>query len=110
MSKSLPPLTHMQFVVLESLCTEERAGRDLRALLASFNVRSSGPAFYQMMGRLEESAFVEGWYDQKLVGGQNIKERRYRITRSGLRAVADTRAFYQERLTRAGLVRRGANA
>ena len=106
----LPPLTHLQFVVLESLSVAEQAGRELRALLASFGVRNSAPAFYQMMARLEEAGFVEGWYDQKLVAGQNIKERRYRIVKAGDRALADTRAFYQERLTRAGLVRRKANA
>ena len=99
MSKTLPAITHLQFLVLEALAESEQAGRDLRALLTAHAVRSSAPAFYQMMSRLEEAGFVEGWYDQKLVDGQNIKERRYRLTRAGARACESTRAFYLARLT-----------
>lgn len=109
MSKRLPRLTHLQFLLIEALTDGERAGRDLRTLLAAFGVRNSGPAFYQMMGRLEEAGLVEGWYDRKLVDGQPIKERRYRLTKAGARAGAETRAFYQERLAGGTLVRRPAD-
>ena len=110
MSKKLPALTHLQFLVLEALTEDECAGRDLRKLLAAFGVRNSAPAFYQMMGLLEEAKLVEGWYDQKLVDGQHIKERRYRVTKAGSRAAAGTRAFYQERLSGVRLVRLPAAA
>ena len=110
MSKVLPAITHLQFLVLEGLLEQEQSGRDLRHLLSSFGVRNSAPAFYQMMGRLEEAALVEGWYEQKLVGGQNVKERRYRVTRLGTRAVQDTRAFYVERAAAARVVKRGSHA
>jgi hypothetical protein len=64
-----------------------------------------------MMGRLEQTGLVEGWYDQKLVSGQNIKERRYRLTRAGAKALhQDTRAFYAERMPAPRLVKRGAHA
>jgi DNA-binding PadR family transcriptional regulator len=99
MSKpGLPPITHLQFLVLEALSDTEQAGRDLRAVLASHRVRRSAPAFYQMMARLEDAALVEGWYDQKVVDGQLLKERRYRISQSGRRALEDTRRFYLDRL------------
>jgi len=110
MSKKLPAITHLQFLVLEALARAEQAGRDVRALLASYGLKHSAPAFYQMMGRLEEAGLVEGWYDQRLVAGQSIKERRYRLTRSGTRAVAETRAFYEERLGATRLVRKNAHA
>ena len=110
MSKTLPDVTHLPFLVLEALLEREQSGRDLRQLLVSFGVRNSAPAFYQMMGRLEEAALVEGWYEQKLVGGQNIKERRYRATKLGTRAVQDTRAFYLERAAAARVVKRGSHA
>jgi len=97
MSRHLPDITHLQFLVLDALTGAEQAGRDIRALLTSHGVRSSGPAFYQMMGRLEDAKLVEGWYDQKVVGGQHLKERRYRLTRRGVKAVDETRAFYLER-------------
>lgn len=83
--------------MLEALCEAEQIGRDLRDHLVAHGVRSSAPAFYQMMGRLEETGLVEGWYEQKLVAGQNVKERRYQITRQGGRALAETRAFYLTR-------------
>jgi len=97
MFKRLPDVTHLQFLILEALSGGEQAGRDLRARLVAHRVRSSGPAFYQMMGRLEQGGLVDGWYDQKLVDGQNLKERRYRLTRRGARALADTRRFYLDR-------------
>jgi DNA-binding PadR family transcriptional regulator len=98
MLSSLPPITHMQFLVLEALAEGERHGRDLRARLAAYRVRSSGPAFYQMMARLEQSGLVEGWYEQALVHGQHVKERRYRLARPGRRALDETRRFYLARL------------
>lgn len=110
MSKKLPAITHLQFLVLEALADTEQAGRDVRALLASYGLKNSAPAFYQMMGRLEEADLVEGWYDQRLVAGQPIKERRYRLTRAGSRALGETRAFYEERLAATRLVRKSAHA
>jgi|RhiMethySRZTD1v2_1073278.scaffolds.fasta_scaffold08485_4 DNA-binding PadR family transcriptional regulator len=110
MSIKLPLITHLQFLVLEALSIDEQAGRQLRSLLSSVGVRNSGPAFYQMMARLEEAGLVEGWYEQTIIAGQNLKERRYRLTRAGLRAVSDTRAFYLERLGSVRLTRRGSHA
>ncbi len=98
MSNTLPEITHLQFLILGALSGAEQSGRDLRALLASHNVKSSGPAFYQMMARLEAAGLVEGWYEQTVVEGQNIKERRYALLKPGERALAETRAFYLARL------------
>jgi DNA-binding PadR family transcriptional regulator len=109
MSKSLPTITHLQFLILEALADSELAGRDLRDLLGGFGVRNSAPAFYQMMARLEAADLVEGWYDQKLVAGQNVKERRYRLTQDGERSVDATRSFYA-RLASSRAVRKRSHA
>ena len=93
---ALPDLSHLQFLVLARLRDEERAGRAIRATLKRFRVRQSGPAFYQMMARLERAGLAEGWYTQEVVDGQVIKERRYRITAEGRRAWQASRAFYEE--------------
>ena len=61
MSKALPAVTHLQVLVLEAVKDGDAIGRDLRDTLAAHGVRSSAPAFYQMMGRLEEAGLVEGW-------------------------------------------------
>jgi len=110
MSRLLPDITHLQFLVLEALTGGDQAGRDLRALLASHGVRNSAPAFYQMMGRLEDASFVDGEYDQRVVAGQHVKERRYRLTRAGARAVAETRNFYLDRVAARRAVRKGSHA
>jgi|SRR5579864_6757181 len=110
MSKTLPAVTHLQVLVLEAVKDGVASGRDLRDGLAGHGVRSSAPAFYQMMGRLEEAGLVEGWYEQRLVAGQNIKERRYRISRRGRRALEETRAFYLSRPFMLPVLKKGSHA
>ena len=105
---NLPPVTHLQYLVLDALDGAERSGRDLRALLAAHGVKNSAPAFYQMMGRLEDAGLVEGRYDQRVVAGQHLKERSYRLTRDGMRAVSDTRAFYARPIASARLASKGS--
>lgn len=95
---NFPELSHDQVLVLECIGTAEIKGRELRQELASKHRAKSGPAFYQMMSRMEESGFVEGWYQQKIVDGQIIKERTYKMTGKGQRALAETLEYYRERL------------
>ena len=59
----LPTLTHLQFLVLGVLRADEQPGRIVREALASYGVRRSGPAFYQLMARLERARLIEGWYE-----------------------------------------------
>ena len=90
----IPDLSHLQMLVLECLGAQKRSGRELRQRLAQSGSKKSGPAFYQLMARLEEAGFVEGEYSQKIVEKQIIKERRYRVTGEGARAARRTRDFY----------------
>ena len=92
----LPEITHLQFSVLAYLQSEERAGKAVRAQLAELGMRRSGPAFYQLMSRMEDSGLVDGRYEQKVIDGQIIKERFYAVTDKGLEAWRATRDFYVE--------------
>ena len=92
----LPSLTHLQFLVLGVLRADEQPGRVVREALASYGVRRSGPAFYQLMARLERARLVEGWYEQITVGDQAVTERRYRITPEGRRLWSKAQGFYDE--------------
>jgi DNA-binding PadR family transcriptional regulator len=92
--RALPAITHLQFAVLGQLLREELPGRQLRRGLARLGERRSAPAFYQMMARLEEAGLVSGRYDQRVLDGQLIKERHYRVTASGVSAWERTRDFY----------------
>jgi len=95
MRKRLPPITHLQFLVLGILRAEEQPGRIIRDAIASYGVRQSAPAFYQMMARLEREDAVDGRYEQIAVAGQMVKERRYKIKTAGLKLWSETRDFYQ---------------
>ena len=92
----LPDITHLQFVVLGVLLEGVRSGRELRDRLGEHGVRKSGPAFYQMMARLEDAGLVRGDYDQRVVDGQMIKQRRYEVTPAGVSAWEASRDFYTQ--------------
>src|SRR3954464_1262412 len=94
--RAVPDITHLQFLVLGMLRAGERRGRLLRRALERHGVRGTAPAFSQMMARLEDAGLVGGEYEQKIVEGQIIKERRYALTPRGEAAWTSTRAFYSD--------------
>lgn len=94
----LPKLTHLQFLVLLLLRDGPVSGRRLRDGLSRFGIRKSGPAFYQMMARLEDGGLLEGWYEQRIVEGQIIRERHYRILGPGREAWQASVSFYRAAL------------
>jgi DNA-binding PadR family transcriptional regulator len=94
--RAVPAITHLQFLVLGLLRGGERRGRFIRRALERHGVRRSAPAFYQMMARLEDAGLVTGEYEQKIVTGQIIKERRYALTERGDASWSSTRAFYSD--------------
>jgi DNA-binding PadR family transcriptional regulator len=98
----IPGLSHLQFLVLAQLLNGERTGREIRAGLKRYRVRQSGPAFYQMMARLEKAELLEGWYTQEVIEGQIIKERHYRVTTAGAKAWRECRRFYEQAIEAAG--------
>src|SRR3954465_8100514 len=109
--RRIPDITHLQFLVLGVLRAGARTGRLLRRALARHGVRRTGPAFYQMMARLEDARLVTGEYDSKVVDGQINKERRYTVTAAGEAAWSTTRAFYDDAIGQYGAGRpRNAHA
>ena len=71
----LPELTHLQFLVLGVLRSADQPGRALRDALSGYGIRRTGPAFYQLMARLEKDRLIDGWYEQITVGDQAVTER-----------------------------------
>ncbi len=90
----IPETTALQFLIMGILMDSELTGQGIRDVLAKQGVQRSGPAFYQLMARLEDSNFVKGWYTQVVIDGQIIKERRYKLTGPGVKAWQRTRDFY----------------
>jgi DNA-binding PadR family transcriptional regulator len=91
----LPELTHLQYLVLGVLRNADQPGRALRDALAGYGIRRTGPAFYQLMARLEKDRLVDGRYEQITVGDQAVTERHYRISADGKRRWNEARAFYE---------------
>ena len=69
-------------------------GRTVREALRDFQVKKSGPAFYQLMARLEDAGLVDGRYSQEIVASQIIRERHYEVTADGATAWEQSRDFY----------------
>lgn len=90
----IPTLTHLQFLVAGILRGRSLPGRMVREELEARGVRRGGPAFYQMMARMEDVGLVTGTYNQEIVEGQIIRERHYALTAEGLRAWNASRDFY----------------
>lgn len=91
---SIPYLTHLQSLVLWIIAAKTISGARVRRCLKCNGIEMSGPAFYQLMARLEENALVDGEYQQKIVEGQIIRERFYRSTPLGVSELEATKGFY----------------
>ena len=89
----IPRLSHLQFLVVGLLRGRSLPGREIRDHLKVHGVRKSGPAFYQLMSRLEDAGLVQGSYHQEIIDGQIIRERHYRITADGTRDWEGSRDF-----------------
>ena len=96
-TNELPALTGLQFIVIDIIGAKKLRGAEVRdQLKREHKVSKTGPAFYQLMARLEEAKFVEGWYEQEVIDSQIIKQRCYRVTGLGERARRDTLQFYSQ--------------
>ena len=91
---TVPKLSNLQFLVLGILRSGPLTGHVIRDQLAEFGFRKTGPAFYQLMSRLEDAAFVDGWYTQEIVQGQIIRERNYTLQPGGAAAWEVNRDFH----------------
>jgi hypothetical protein len=95
-SKSLPRLTHLQFLVLGLLRAGEGPGRLVRVARARDGGWRTAPAVDQLMERRERDGQIEGWYEQVTVRDQAVTERRYRLRPTGAKLWIDARDFYAE--------------
>lgn len=98
----LPILSHLQFLVLCVLRDQRVRGKEIRTELKRSGAARTGPAFYQLMARMEDDGLVRGWYEQEVRHGQIIRERIYEITAAGRRAWASSRDFYLANIERFG--------
>ena len=82
--------THLQ---LSALVVLETGGCFAKCVRQTIGI--DGPAFYQLMGRLEKSGWVKK-QKMKIADGHDVTQTKYSITIDGLDAINAVRSFYVE--------------
>jgi len=93
-----PKLTNVQMLFLECVGADKVSGRHLREQMAQRGWKKSAPMFYQLAARLEDEGLVEGSYQQRVIAGQPVRERQYRLTARGKEAFVEALRFCLERV------------
>ena len=76
-------------------------GVDLRRELAAEGVKKSGPAFFDMMMRLESAGLIRSWHDNEtLVKGRRRRTKFYCLEGDGFRALQEFRQYLQDYMKR----------
>ncbi|MEM8549874.1 MAG: PadR family transcriptional regulator [Verrucomicrobiota bacterium] len=90
-----PTLSHLQFAVLDCIGGREMKGRDLRQRMKDEKgISKAGPAFYQLMGRMEEGGLVKSKVEDIELGENRLKQKIYWITGEGAKAVHRSKTYY----------------
>ena len=98
----LPVLTHLQYLVLTIILINtngnfpQLSGGGIRRHLKRRGLNKSGPAFYQMMKRIEREKWVVGQHEERKVRGYKIREKLYTITDKGYFEITEAYQFYQD--------------
>jgi hypothetical protein len=95
---TIPYITHIQFAVLNLLRSDSWvSATGVRKGLAAYGDTRKGPAFYQLMRRLQ----VDGMLDAErnafsLGGGEPVYRTYYRSTVKGVQCCQETMDFYNQ--------------
>lgn len=84
-------LPQLQRAALDALLKNgELGGKDFRVSLALRGYKVYGPAFYQLMKRMEERKLVTSWITQVVVNGHGVRIKNYKITATGAKRLEET--------------------
>lgn len=91
----LPTVPHLQILILDILfSTEQVSGEEIRNELDAYGEKREGPAFYQLMARMEKSGLIQGQYKAFKWNKRVYREAFYSITDDGRKAYQTTWKFY----------------
>jgi DNA-binding PadR family transcriptional regulator len=93
----MPDLSHRQFFIVDLVGDDEHSGRYIRDRLNDHGIKTSLPAFYQMMARLEDAELIRGFYVTTPVKGHVLKERHYKSLAHGRKQCQVVLDFYKSR-------------
>lgn len=92
-------MTHLQFIALVFISKQPGiSSSQLQIRFSEFKEPRSGPAFYRLMFRLEESGWTYGTYEKHDVNGQIVRIKRYYLTPAGSVALLDRKRDYESLL------------
>lgn len=91
----LPTITHLQAAILKQLRDSPLAGVAVRIGLCALGIKKEGPAFYQLMARMEEAGLIDSRKTPLTVGDQRYHECHYKITAKGRKELERTEEFYE---------------
>ena len=90
----LPTITHLQVVILSTLASGDRPGKDVRNALAKSGLTISLPSFYQLTARMEKDKLIVGSYQMVPGSVKTLRERLYGLAPEGSKALQQTYRFY----------------
>ena len=86
---TIPSLTLPQCNALDILAEAgELSGRQMHQSLTDRGDKKTGPNFYLFMNRLIKSGHVSHRFETKVIDGQTLREKYYKITPDGEQALA----------------------
>jgi DNA-binding PadR family transcriptional regulator len=91
-----PCLTHLQALGLSRIAIGDHPkGKTIRMFMENNGIKQSLPAFYLLMGRLDENGYVVTETHTRRDYGQTLNERSYEITEEGRRQLISASTFYE---------------
>ncbi|MHC4401639.1 MAG: hypothetical protein ACYTG0_18365 [Planctomycetota bacterium] len=91
----LPKMPPLQALVVTVLFDGERSSREIQQELAFRGVEKQMSLVYRLLARMELAEYVCGRYRQyRLVEGNTIRQRYYRLSERGYQAWKETVGFY----------------
>lgn len=87
----VPPIEHLQMLILTLLQEKVMQGPDLHMELRKWGACPTGPSFYQAMKRMEDRGLVTGYRE----GYGRNRKKEYCCTEYGKKVYQRTVSFYQ---------------
>ncbi len=96
MKIQIPELTHLQYAILLTLADGKTlSGEEIRLRIRQFGANfNAEPKFYQLMSRMEKSDLLVGEYTDRKTNPRQVRERKYKQTDKGTKAVNISFEFY----------------
>lgn len=91
---AFPPLTHLQSLVIKLILSGRHEAPEIRDGLRAFGACYSCAAFYELMGRMDDSGLIAGKQCRSVQTGELVMRWDYDVTDRGREMLRHTARFY----------------